>query len=113
MASLHQKIGAKIKTARTSVGFSQAQLAERCSLATETVSRIERGAQGVGLENLAKLAEAMGSSLPKIVDVEGELEEVGALERDLRVAEVVRLMEAAGDAELDRVLRVVRAVLEG
>jgi hypothetical protein len=51
--------------------------------------------------------------LRAIVDVEGELEQVGALERDLRVAEVVRLMEAAGDAELDRVLRVVRAVLEG
>jgi transcriptional regulator with XRE-family HTH domain len=51
-------------------GLTQAQLADRSGVARETVSRLERGDGGVGLENLLRISRGLGvmDGIPAALD---------------------------------------------
>jgi len=89
---LTEKLGRRVKELRTRRGLTQAQLAERAGVSQTTLSRLEGGHQCPSLHGLATLAEALGVSLPTVVDFEGErLGQVDLIEA---------LMEhATGDAD--------------
>jgi putative transcriptional regulator len=56
-----------LREARTAQGWSQAGLAERVKLSTETISRIEREAFEPSLSTLFDISRALGISLDELV----------------------------------------------
>lgn len=52
--------GLKVRTLRLAAGFSQEALAERSGLHRTYISSLERGQRNVGLDNIIKLAAALG-----------------------------------------------------
>lgn len=61
-------IGERIKAARTKAGLTQAQLAERTGVAMITISQYERGIRQPRMEQLRKIAFALGLYISDLVD---------------------------------------------
>jgi transcriptional regulator with XRE-family HTH domain len=57
---LEKRIGSQIAERRRLANLTQAQLAERIDVATETISRVERGATVPSVASLARIAAALG-----------------------------------------------------
>jgi transcriptional regulator with XRE-family HTH domain len=56
----HRKIvGETIRTYRKTVGLSQEKLAEKAELSPVFISQVERGAENVSLDSLARIARAL------------------------------------------------------
>ena len=51
--------GARVRSIRLRLGFSQEELADRAHLDRTYVSSLERGHRNVGLENICRLAGAL------------------------------------------------------
>lgn len=66
-SSLGLILGANIAERRKKLSWTQAELAERIGVDTETVSRFERGSNLPSLQRLEKLAEALKIPLYKLV----------------------------------------------
>ena len=90
-----EAVGGRLRTLRTRAGLTQEQLAERAELAKDAISRMERGVQAPRLDTLIKLADALGVSLPTLVDVDGTLE-ADALPPEL--ADVLRRLREGSPA---------------
>jgi len=60
-------LGANISERRKKLGWTQAELAERIGVDTETVSRFERGSNLPSLQRLEKLADALNIPLYRLV----------------------------------------------
>ncbi len=65
---LRAAFGERVRKLRTAAGLSQEQLAERAGLHWTYISGIERGRRNPGLNNLGRLATALGVSLPGLLD---------------------------------------------
>ena len=64
----HRRIlGEAIRTERKAAKFSQEKLAEKADLSTVFISRIERGKESPSLDNLVKIARALGVRVRKLV----------------------------------------------
>lgn len=85
-----------IATWRKLRGLTQAQLADRSGVSRDTVSRLEGGDGGVGLENLLRVLRALGilDSLPKALDPHRS--DVGRLRSDEQLPQRVRPRNLAG-----------------
>jgi transcriptional regulator with XRE-family HTH domain len=60
MMVIEKKLGAKVAGMRRNSGLTQAQLAEKVGVATETISRMERGTAMPSLARLDRVAAALG-----------------------------------------------------
>ena len=60
-------LGEAIRAARKEAGFSQEKLAEKADLSTVFISRIERGKESPTLDNLVKVARALGIRVRRLV----------------------------------------------
>jgi transcriptional regulator with XRE-family HTH domain len=60
--------GARVRQARTTLGWSQDELAYRSGLHRTYVGAVERGERNVALLNLRKLAAALGRSGGGLLD---------------------------------------------
>ena len=56
---LNKVIGKNLTGLRKERGLSQSQLAEKISISTEFISRVERGASAASLKSLKKIADAL------------------------------------------------------
>lgn len=61
--SIKQRFGLAIKQRRGELGISQEELAFRSGLHRTYISDIERGSRNLSLENIEKLAKALGISI--------------------------------------------------
>jgi transcriptional regulator with XRE-family HTH domain len=61
-------LGESVRDARKEAGFSQEKLAEKADLSTVFISRIERGVESPSLDNLVKIAKALGVPVQDLVD---------------------------------------------
>ena len=61
-----ERIGKRIAELRKAKGLTQAQLAEKTGFSQSNIGRIETGRYSVGLDVLAKIAEALGASVELI-----------------------------------------------
>jgi len=61
-------LGEAVRTARKEAGFSQEQLAEKADLSTVFISRIERGVESPSVDNLLKIAKALGVRVRDLVN---------------------------------------------
>jgi transcriptional regulator with XRE-family HTH domain len=60
-------LGEAIRAARKKAGFSQEKLAEKPNLSTVFISRIERGVESPAVDNLVKVAQALGVRVQDLV----------------------------------------------
>jgi transcriptional regulator with XRE-family HTH domain len=60
-------LGEAIRAARKEAGFSQEKLAEKADLSTVFISRVERGKESPSVDNLVKIARALGVRVRKLV----------------------------------------------
>jgi len=63
MADIKTKFGAKVRKRRLAKGLSQEAFADICGLHRTYVGAIERGERNVSLENIEKIAKALGISI--------------------------------------------------
>jgi transcriptional regulator with XRE-family HTH domain len=61
-------LGEAIRAERKEAGFSQEKLAEKADLSTVFISRIERGRESPTVDNLVKIAKALGVRVRELVD---------------------------------------------
>ncbi len=57
------KLGAMLRQARLSAGYTQEQLAKKLNTKKSAISRIENHAEDIRLSTLEKVAEALGKNL--------------------------------------------------
>lgn len=67
MASLRQSFATVVRRRRHKLDLSQEELAERADIHRVYVSRIETGKVDVGLEVAARVAEALGTRLSRLI----------------------------------------------
>jgi len=60
-------LGEAVRDARKERGFSQEKLAEKANLSTVFISRIERGVESPSVDNLQKIAKALGVRVKDLV----------------------------------------------
>jgi transcriptional regulator with XRE-family HTH domain len=61
-------LGEAVRAKRKEARFSQEKLAEKADLSTVFISRIERGRESPTVDNLLKLAKALGVRVRDLVD---------------------------------------------
>lgn len=66
------RVAENIKERRRALGLTQAQLAERLGVDTETLSRFERGKHSPTLKNLARLAGLLQTTVSDLLAEEGQ-----------------------------------------
>jgi transcriptional regulator with XRE-family HTH domain len=65
----HRRLLAEaVRAKRKEAGFSQEKLAEIADLSTVFISRIERGKESPSVDNLVKIAKALGVRMRDLVD---------------------------------------------
>ena len=57
-----------IRAARKEAGFRQEKLAEKADLSTVFISRVERGKESPSVDNLVKIAKAMGVRVRDLIE---------------------------------------------
>lgn len=86
MSSIEKRVGARIAQRRRLAGLSQARLAERIGVTTETISRIETGTTSPPLRRIESIAKALGVELHDLLRaVDARAPEDAAVERLLRL----------------------------
>ncbi|MDP2307571.1 MAG: helix-turn-helix transcriptional regulator [Pseudomonadota bacterium] len=70
--TINSRVGERVRRLRTARGLTQAELAEKALLATQTLSRVERGDQGASLESLERIAVALGEPIAALFEFKGE-----------------------------------------
>jgi len=67
-AKKHRRLlGEAVRANRKEAGFSQEKLAEKSDLSTVFISRIERGIESPSVDNLVKIAKALGVPVRDLV----------------------------------------------
>ena len=67
-AQFQRQVGRRIAQLRREAGLTQAKLAERLGMAIPNVQRIERGAQNVTVQTIARLAGALRVAPLKLLE---------------------------------------------
>jgi transcriptional regulator with XRE-family HTH domain len=60
-------LGESVRSRRKEAGLSQEALAEKADLSTVFISRIERGVESPSVDNLVKIARALGVRVGDLV----------------------------------------------
>ena len=67
MAEINKLVGARIRKYREKKGWSQEKLAFEAELHRAYIGQIERGEKNIGLENLDKIAKALGTKITVLI----------------------------------------------
>jgi transcriptional regulator with XRE-family HTH domain len=70
MANIKKVFGKNVRRRRRELNLSQEKLAEQCDLHRTYIGGIERGERNVGLENIQKIAKALGLKMRDLFDKE-------------------------------------------
>lgn len=68
MNTLNQSFGLQVKRYRKEKGFSQEELADLCSLHRTYIGSIERGERNISLNNVEKIANALGVPVASLIE---------------------------------------------
>jgi transcriptional regulator with XRE-family HTH domain len=105
---LRKLFGTCLRQGRRSRGLTQAQLAEASSLSLEMIGRLERGVAAPSFDTIEVLAGML--DVPPAVLFGAEPAVAAGKRRDL-LDRINRLLASASDPELERVARVLSALL--
>ncbi len=98
---IQELLGKRIAAFRKAAGMTQVQLADRLSVANETVSRMERGTTTPSIKTLARIAEVLKVPLREFFNSEGETSEL-----DLALDDLMTVLRQRSPQEI----RIVQAV---
>jgi transcriptional regulator with XRE-family HTH domain len=115
-STIRQRAGAAARAGRRGQGHTLASLAEQARLSPELLSRLERGQTG-SLEAFARVAQALGVPLSRLLEGPGAVDRYGAAPglppSALRVARLIanadRRLAAMVEAVVRCLLRTARA----
>ena len=107
--TIEQEVGRRIRAIRKELDLRQRDVAERTDLSTETISRIERGVQGVTFPNVTRIANALEVPLAEICDLDVETEELISTAKSHHVA---RLLDEASPTQIDLLMEMAETVLD-
>jgi len=79
---IEKLIGEQVAKIRREREITQEQLAELVGVATETISRLERGVSIPSLKTLTKISQALHISLRDLFDLEYPQKSVSAIEKE-------------------------------
>lgn len=99
-------LGKRIQNLRQGKRLSQEQLAESAGLSLKHLGELERGRGNPTLASLESLAGAFGISLAELFDFDHEQPD-----REILREELAKMVEGAGDEEIRRIYRVVKALV--
>lgn len=71
-SDVEEVVRTRLRSLRTTLGYSLEELAERTHLSPSTISRVETGKRTLGLDVLLPLATALQVSLDVLLDVEDD-----------------------------------------
>ncbi len=71
-SDVEEVVRTRLRSLRTTLGYSLEELAERTHLSPSTISRVETGKRTLGLDVLLPLATALQVSLDALLDVEDD-----------------------------------------
>jgi transcriptional regulator with XRE-family HTH domain len=109
-SKIAMRVGQRVRQLRTASGFTQAQLAERAGMATQAVSRIERGERSPTLETVDRLAAALGVRLGVLADAAQTVPRPQVLAPGL--AAIIEPLVGQPDVMRDRAARLIRALVD-
>ena len=99
-------LGKRIQNLRQGKRLSQEQLAESAGLSLKHLGELERGRGNPTLASLESLAGAFGISLSELFDFDHEQSD-----KEILREEVTKMVEGAGDEEIRRIYRVIKALV--
>ena len=67
MSDVRVRFGKRLKSVREKVGISQEKLAELAGLHRTYVSSVERGQRNISLQNVERLADALGVTMAELM----------------------------------------------
>ena len=105
---IRKLIGRRVREARTALDMSQGDLKQATGIPQETISRIENGGSGGSVENLVKIASAVGVRLSVLIDPEND----EGLLPEVLYRDIVGMLESASDGQLEMVREVVVVLLK-
>lgn len=68
MADINKKVGLRIRKLRAKANLSQETLAFEANLHRAYIGQIERGEKNIGVQNLEKIAKALGIKTSKLLE---------------------------------------------
>jgi transcriptional regulator with XRE-family HTH domain len=102
-----QLFGKRLKSARIAAGIKQARLAKALDVDPKHVSRLETGKVKPSFDLICQAGRFLNISPSLLLDLDFAEESLSALKERIR-----RLIEAADVAQLQKVHRVLKALLE-
>ena len=106
-ASATEAIAANVRRLRSVLKFTQATLAEAVDASPETISRIERGQMEPGADLLARLAQALGTSMDTLA---GLHEDAPVHETRPEIQRIVRRLRRLDRRTILRVAAVIELI---
>jgi transcriptional regulator with XRE-family HTH domain len=104
-------IGAQIARIRKEREITQEQLAESVNVATETISRLERGVSIPSLKTLEKISWALHSSLRELLDFEYRLKPEDTLSEE-ELAKVIALLKTRSKEDIKMGYQILKNLFE-
>jgi transcriptional regulator with XRE-family HTH domain len=108
VVSLEKQLGTRIAQLRKRAQITQAELAERVDVATETISRLERGATLPSLARLQAVARALGLELYELFDRQKRV----AGRRGLAMDRLVSVMGARSPEDIQVIVDVASRMFQ-
>ncbi len=102
-------IGSAVRNYRTTLGLTQSQVAELADVTPETLSRIERNRMSASLDLARRIASALHVSVDDLFVSARPLIPPSLRPVDARVLALLRRYD---DAEVERLLRALRVLLD-
>lgn len=108
MVDLRERFGNLVKAHRVRLGLTQEALAERASISTDMVSKIEGGNSGARFGVIAQLSEALGVDPAELFTPDLP---AGQLQRST-LTEITSRLASLGDSELKWLKGIFEAALQ-
>lgn len=94
MAEIQRLVGSNIRDCRKAQGLSQEQLAEICGFHYSYIGGVERGERNISLENLAKIAEALGLEPKIFFEFDVPVHQPSSDKKQAAIQEVLAILKA-------------------
>ncbi len=73
-ANARKRLAQRVRLLRTNRGWSQEVLAELSGLNRSYIGAVERAEHNIGLDNIERIASALETSVPELLDGDGQVE---------------------------------------
>lgn len=109
--SLQKILAAQVRRYRDDAGLTQEQLADRCDLSRDMISRIERGTISCSLDTVAKLSEVLFIS-PSVLLGGPTLTEHPKSQREKALQQILRVLDSVETKDLPWIESALRVLLK-